>query len=142
MGKKKKHKQKHGDHHGHRHSGHDAGAGDAPPPQGGLPPQIAGIAAAVTRQLSSPEGRHMLAAGLTMAAAAASAALTRPVAQPRPPRPPEPPVPPSPAAAPPPPPEPDGPTGTTRAPDPQVIATVLNDVADQVLTRLFGSRKT
>ncbi|MBB4617648.1 hypothetical protein [Sphingomonas abaci] len=143
MGKKKKHKQK----HDHRHEGTSPKSDSA---KSGLPPQVAGVAAALSRHLSSPEGRHMLATGLTMAAAAASAALTRPTAQTaqtaqrpaEPPRPPEAPVPPQPeAGAPPPPPPPTPPQGTTKTPDPQVIATVIGDMADQLFTKLFASRK-
>jgi len=136
MGKKKKHKQK------HDHAGKGASS------QSGLPPQVAGVAAALSRHLSSPEGRHLLATGLTMAAAAASAALTRPAAlgAQRPPEPPRPPVPPQPAAeasAPPPPPPspPEPPQGTTKAPDAQVIANVIGDVADQIFGKLFAHRK-
>ncbi len=61
---------------------------------GGAAP-FAGIAAALTRQMGTPAGRQVIAAGLMMAANAITAKDTRGSA-PRPPEPPQPPMPPTP----------------------------------------------
>ncbi|MFS0772152.1 hypothetical protein [Sphingomonas sp. 1P08PE] len=100
-----------------------------------LPKELRRTANSLIEQADSPAGRQVLAAGLTMAAAAASAALTRkpevrPAAsggQPVPPVPPEAPVPPFPPEAPLP------PQGTTRSPDPHEIGVALGKAAEQVL---------
>ena len=61
---------------------------------GGAAP-FAGIAAALTRQMGTPAGRQVIAAGLMLAANAITAKDTRGSA-PRPPEPPQPPMPPTP----------------------------------------------
>ncbi len=77
---------KHGDHkHGHKH--------DRTAP-------FAGIAAAVTRQLGTPAGRQVVAAGLMMAAAAISRQDAKTAGRTAPPAPPEPPVTPEASASP------------------------------------------
>ena len=96
---------------------------------------------ALLAQANTPAGREVLTAGLTMAAAAASAAIVNAgrerakaaeaAAAPEPAAPPTPPSPP-----------PQGtPQGTQRTPDPQVIADALTQAAEQVLGRLFGGKK-
>ncbi len=78
--------RKHGGHkHGHKHDG------TAP---------FAGIAAAVTRQLGTPAGRQVVAAGLMMAAAAISRQDAKTTGRTAPPAPPEPPVTPEASASP------------------------------------------
>ena len=68
---------------------------------GGAAP-FAGIAAALTRQMGTPAGRQVIAAGLMMAANAITAkdarGATPPPAPPEPPKPPKPPKPPEPSA--------------------------------------------
>ena len=59
---------------------------------GGAAP-FAGIAAALTRQMGTPAGRQVIAAGLMMAATAITAKDTRGATQPEPPKPPQPPEP-------------------------------------------------
>lgn len=99
---------------------------------------------ALLAQANTPAGREVLTAGLTMAAAAASAAIVNAgrerakaaeaAAAPEPAAPPTPPTPPSSP--------PQGtPQGTQRTPDPQVIADALTQAAEQVLGRLFGGKK-
>lgn len=120
MGKKKHRKQKHAA---------EAGKHDALAP-------LAGIAAALVQQANRPEARQLLASGLTMAAAAASAALTKGTVEPQPqpatsgPVPPKSPVTPVPPQAPVP---PVPPQGTTRSPDPHEIGVALGKAAEQVL---------
>ena len=65
---------------------------------GGAAP-FAGIAAALTRQMGTPAGRQVIAAGLMMAANAITAKDSRGSA-PRPPEPPQPPTPPTPPTPP------------------------------------------
>ena len=65
---------------------------------GGAAP-FAGIAAALTRQMGTPAGRQVIAAGLMMAANAITAKDARGSA-PRPPEPPQPPTPPTPPTPP------------------------------------------
>ena len=79
-------------HDGHKHEGqkhagrkHDGGA------------PFAGIAATIARQMGTPVGRQMIAAGLMAAATAISKHDAKSSARPAPPTPPAPPAPPSPA---------------------------------------------
>jgi hypothetical protein len=91
---------------------------------------------ALIEKANSPQGREMLAAGLTMAAAAATAAVakartTREQAAD------------SPAQASPPGAERPGatsPQGTQTQPDPQAIVEVVGKAAEAMLGRLFGSK--
>lgn len=77
---------------GHQHDGanHESAKHDARK-HAGAPP-FAGIAAAVTRQLGTPAGRQVVAAGLMMAAAAISKQDAKTAPRAAPPAPPEPPV--------------------------------------------------
>jgi hypothetical protein len=78
--------------HGHTNDGHkDDGHKHARSRHEAAMP-FAGIAAAVTKQLGTPAGRQMVAAGLMMAAAAISRQDAKTGARPAPPAPPEPPV--------------------------------------------------
>jgi hypothetical protein len=96
---------------------------------------------ALLAQANTPAGREVLTAGLTMAAAAASAAIVNAgrerakaadaAAAPEPAAPHTPPSPPPQGA----------PQGTQRTPDPQVIADALTQAAEQVLGRFFGGKK-
>ncbi len=116
-----------------------------------LPKEVRAIGGALLEKAQSPQGREMLAAGLTMAAAAASAAVAKgrakreaaaaapeapvspvPPASAEAPEPPEPPVPPVP---------PVPPQGTQMQPDPQAIAEAVGKAAEAMLGRLFGGKK-
>ena len=110
-----------------------------------LPKEVREIGGALLEKAQSPQGREMLAAGLTMAAAAATAAVaksrakretaaTRPV-------PPVSPVTPTPEAPPAPPEPPTPPQGTQMQPDPQAIAEAVGKAAEAMLGRLFGGKK-
>lgn len=101
-----------------------------------IPKELRRKGDALIDRVSSPAGREMLAAGLSMAVAAASAAVVKARAErearsapPTPPVPPGPPVPPR------------APQGTHKAPDPQVIADAVGQAAELVLARLFGGKK-
>lgn len=105
-----------------------------------LPREVREVGGALLEKANSPQGREMLAAGLTMAAAAASAAVAkgaarRDAARPTPSEggapdgPPAPPTPPTP------------PQGTHMQPDPQAIAEAVGKAAEAMLGRLFGGKK-
>ncbi|PTW48942.1 hypothetical protein C8J25_101443 [Sphingomonas faeni] len=81
-------------HDGHNHEGrkHEGRKHD-----GGAP--FAGIAATIARQMGTPVGRQMIAAGLMAAATAISKHDAKSSARPTPPTPPTPPAPPSPASS-------------------------------------------
>lgn len=83
-------------HDGGKHADHKHGRAKH---EGGAP--FAGIAATIARQMGTPVGRQMIAAGLMAAATAISKHDAKPSVRPTPPTPPAPPVPPSarPAAA-------------------------------------------
>ena len=107
-----------------------------------LPKELREAGGALLEKANSPQGREMLAAGLTMAAAAATAAVAkgrakREHAAERP----VPPVPPTPGAAPEPPRSPEPPQGTQTQPDPQAIAEAVGKAAEAMLGRLFGGKK-
>ena len=107
-----------------------------------LPKELREAGGALLEKANSPQGREMLAAGLTMAAAAATAAVAkgrtkREAAAERP----VPPVPPTPGAAPEPPRPPEPPQGTQTQPDPQAIAEAVGKAAEAMLGRLFGGKK-
>ncbi|WP_137897497.1 hypothetical protein [Sphingomonas sp. 2SG] len=107
-----------------------------------LPKELREAGGALLEKANSPQGREMLAAGLTMAAAAATAAVAkgrakREAAGERP----VPPVPPVPGAAPEPPRPPEPPQGTQAQPDPQAIADAVGKAAEALLGRLFGGKK-
>lgn len=106
-----------------------------------LPKEVREVGGALLEKANSPQGREMLAAGLTMAAAAATAALakgrTERAAKPDAPRPPEAPVPPVPPVPPDP---PVPPQGTQTQPDPQAIADAVGKAAEAMLGRLFGRK--
>lgn len=112
-----------------------------------LPKEVREIGGALLEKAQSPQGREMLAAGLTMAAAAATAAVAKgrakreaaaaadgpvPPTSPAPPEAPVPPVPPIP---------PVPPQGTQMQPDPQAIAEAVGKAAEAMLGRLFGGKK-
>ncbi|QCB41891.1 hypothetical protein E5673_06370 [Sphingomonas sp. PAMC26645] len=92
---------------GHEGHGHDAHKHDAHrhegrkhegrKHEGGAP--FAGIAATIARQMGTPVGRQMIAAGLMAAATAISKHDAKSSARPTPPTPPTPPAPPSPASS-------------------------------------------
>jgi len=107
-----------------------------------LPKEVREAGGALLEKANSPQGREMLAAGLTMAAAAATAAVAagrtkregtaeRPV----------PPAPPTPGAAPETPRTPESLQGTQNQPDPQAIAEAVGKAAEAMLGRLFGGKK-
>jgi outer membrane biosynthesis protein TonB len=106
-----------------------------------LPKEVREVGGALLEKANSPQGREMLAAGLTMAAAAATAALAKGraerAAKPNAPRPPEAPVPPVPPVSPVP---PVPPQGTQTQPDPQAIADAVGKAAEAMLGRLFGRK--
>ncbi|MCP3736463.1 hypothetical protein M9979_16470 [Sphingomonas sp. RP10(2022)] len=117
-----------------------------------LPKEVLGIrlskevreaGGALLEKANSPQGREMLAAGLTMAAAAATAAVAKGRAkrETAAPVPPVPPVPPTPETPPTPPEAPVPPQGTQTQPDPQAIAEAVGKAAEAMLGRLFGARK-
>ncbi|KQN31566.1 hypothetical protein ASF00_01825 [Sphingomonas sp. Leaf34] len=91
-------------HDSHKHGKHKHGD----PKHGGAAP-FAGIAAALTRQMGTPAGRQVIAAGLMMAANAITAKDARGAA-PRPPEPPKPAATPESSAPPP----PESPTQSSR----------------------------
>ncbi|WP_293875203.1 hypothetical protein [Sphingomonas sp. UBA978] len=109
-----------------------------------LPREVREIGGALLEKAQSPQGREMLAAGLTMAAAAATAAVAKGRAKreaaaapeapraPDAPRAPEAPTPPTP---------PIPPQGTQTQPDPQAIAEAVGKAAEAMLGRLFGGKK-
>ena len=115
-----------------------------------LPKEVREIGGALLEKAQSPEGREMLAAGLTMAAAAATAAVAKGRARreaaaatdapvpPTSPAPPEAPVSPEPPVPPVP---PVPPQGTQMQPDPQAIAEAVGKAAEAMLGRLFGGKK-
>ena len=82
-------------HDDHKHDGHKHGGGkhEGAKHEGGAP--FAGIAATIARQMGTPVGRQMIAAGLMAAATAISKHDAKPSVRPTPPTPPAPPVPPS-----------------------------------------------
>ncbi|WP_287979360.1 hypothetical protein [Sphingomonas sp.] len=112
-----------------------------------LPKDVREIGGAVLEKANTPQGREMLAAGLTMAAAAASAAVAKgrakrdaapsQAAQPQP-------VPPESAAdgavPPSPPPPPAPPRGTDRDPDPAAMLAMVGTVAETVLGKLIAKK--
>ena len=85
-----------------------------------LPKELRKAGDRLIEQASSPQGRQAIAGALTMAAAAATAAVARGREK-------------APDAA-----EPA--QGTQRAPDPQAVAEVVGKAAEAVLGRLFGGR--
>ena len=85
-----------------------------------LPKELRKAGERVLEQANSPQGREMIAAGLTMAATAAVAALAKDRAKPH--------------AA------PEHAQGTQKSPDPQVLADALGHAAEAVLGRVFGKR--
>ena len=111
-----------------------------------LPKELREAGGALLERANSPQGREMLAAGLTMAAAAATAAVAkgrtkREAAADRP-VPPTPPTPPTAAPTPAETPEPPKPPqGTQTHPDPQAIAEAVGQAAEALLGRLFGGKK-
>lgn len=104
-----------------------------------LPKEVREVGGALLDKANSQQGREMLAAGLTMAAAAATAAVaaTRAKREAAAPVPPVPPAPPAPDAPPAPPP----PQGTHSQPDPQAIAEAVGKAAEAMLGRLFGGKR-
>jgi hypothetical protein len=84
-----------GGHKRHKHADHkhDGGKQDGGKHAGGAP--FAGIAATIARQMGTPVGRQMIAAGLMAAATAISKHDAKANARPTPPTPPTPPAPPS-----------------------------------------------
>ena len=107
-----------------------------------LPKEVREVGGALLEKANSPQGREMLAAGLTMAAAAATAALAKGRAErakpAEPPRPPEAPRTPD-APVPPVPPVP--PQGTQTQPDPAAIVDAVGKAAEAMLGKLFGGKK-
>ena len=89
----KRHKHDDGKHADHMH---DGGKQDGGKHAGGAP--FAGIAATIARQMGTPVGRQMIAAGLMAAATAISKHDAKANAGPTPPTPPTPPAPPSPVS--------------------------------------------
>lgn len=107
-----------------------------------LPKELRTAGGALLEKANSPQGREMLAAGLTMAAAAATAAVAKGRAKREPAgAAPVPPVPPTPGEAPEPPKPPEPPQGTQTQPDPQAIAEAVGKAAEAILGRLFGGKK-
>lgn len=86
-----------------------------------VPKELRKAGERVLEQANSPQGREMIAAGLTMAATAAVAALAKDRAKPQA------------AAA-----EPA--QGAQKTPDPQALADALGHAAEAVLGRVFGKR--
>jgi hypothetical protein len=104
-----------------------------------LPKEVREAGGALLEKANSPQGRELLAAGLTMAAAAATAAVAkgrtkRDATADRP----VPPTPPAPGETPEP---PKPPQGTQTQPDPQAIADAVGKAAEAMLGRLFGGKK-
>ncbi len=83
-----------------------------------LPKELRKAGDRMIEQASSPQGRQAIAGALTMAAAAATAAIARGREKPA-------------DAA-------EAAQGTTRAPDPQAVADVVGKAAEAVLGKLFG----
>jgi len=104
-----------------------------------LPKEVREIGGALLEKAQSPQGREMLAAGLTMAAAAATAAVAKgrarreAAATPEAPATPQTPTPPGN-------PTPTPPQGTQTQPDPQAIAEAVGKAAEAMLGRLFGGK--
>ncbi len=103
MGKKKERREREARereamHGGTKREGFEARWSAKAGKHGGAAP-FAGIAAALTRQMGTPAGRQVIAAGLMMAANAITAKDARGSA-PRPPEPPQPPTPPTPPTPP------------------------------------------
>ena len=96
-----------------------------------LPREVREIGGALLEKAQSPQGREMLAAGLTMAAAAATAAVAKGRAKREAAAAPEAPTPPTP---------PTPPQGTQTQPDPQAIAEAVGKAAEAMLGRLFGGK--
>ena len=94
-----------------------------------LPKEVREIGGALLEKAQSPQGREMLAAGLTMAAAAATAAVAKGRAKREA------------AAAPDAPEAPTPPQGTQMQPDPHAIAEAVGKAAEAMLGRLFGGKK-
>ena len=86
-------------HEGHAHDAHkhEGRKHEGRKHEGGAP--FAGIAATIARQMGTPVGRQMIAAGLMAAATAISKHDAKSSARPTPPTPPTPPAPPSPASS-------------------------------------------
>ena len=106
-----------------------------------IPKEIAGVripkelrkpANALLETVASPAGREMIAAGLTMAAAAAHASMHKARAEAHPP-PPTPERPPEPAA-------PSPPRPPQGIADPMKLADTLGEAAEAMLDKLFGPR--
>lgn len=109
-----------------------------------LPKEVREIGGALLEKAQSPQGREMLAAGLTMAAAAATAAVAKGRAKREAaaaPETPVSPVPPASAEGPEPPVPPVPPQGTQMQPDPQAIADAVGKAAEAMLGRLFGEKR-
>ncbi len=110
-----------------------------------LPKEVREIGGALLEKAQSPQGREMLAAGLTMAAAAATAAVAKGRAKREAaaaaPEAPVSPVPPASAEAPEPPVPPVPPQGMQMQPDPQAIAEAVGKAAEAMLGRLFGGKR-
>ncbi len=99
-----------------------------------IPKELRQAGGAILDKANSPAGREMIAAGLTMAAAAATAAVRKQRGAARPSTPPAAPE------------TPDVPLAPTRPGepgigDPQALADAIGNAADAVLTRLFGAKK-
>lgn len=88
-----------------------------------LPKELRRAGDRMIEQASSPQGRQAIAGALTMAAAAATAAIARGREKGSD----------QPDAA-------QAAQGTTRAPDPQAVADVVGKAAEAVLGKLFGGR--
>jgi len=90
---------RHEDHEGHAHDAHrhEGRKHEGRKHEGGVP--FAGIAATIARQMGTPVGRQMIAAGLMAAATAISKHDAKSSARPTPPTPPTPPASPSPASS-------------------------------------------
>jgi hypothetical protein len=106
-----------------------------------LPKEVREIGGALLEKAQSPQGREMLAAGLTMAAAAVTAAVAKGRAKREAASAPEAPEAPAAPEAPNPPTPPTPPQGTQMQPDPQAIAEAVGKAAEAMLGRLFGGKK-
>jgi hypothetical protein len=105
-----------------------------------LPKEVREAGGALLEKAQSPQGREMLAAGLTMAAAAAATAMANGRAR-REAAAAERPVPPTPETPDAPPVPPTPPQGTHRQPDPQAIADAVGKAAEAMLGKFFSGRK-
>ena len=95
-----------------------AAAGATTKPAGfAIPDELMKQGAALLEKANTPAGREMLAAGLTMAAAAASAALTKRTAD-----------------------TPDAAAAPGAAKEPPVLADALNQAADALMKRFLGPK--